>query len=215
MPTIKGLLAEYRKKKRKIKKRLREFRIFQRKKDRDIFKELCFCILTPQSKAVCCNEAVEALAGSNLLYRGSILAIRRKLKGLARFHNKKAAYIVEARNIFEDKQSKKLDIKSKINPEDILGTREWLVRNIKGLGYKEASHFLRNIGMGRDISILDVHILRNLKEFGVIKDIPDSLAKKDYILIEGRMRDFAVKVGIPLEELDLLFWSRKTGFVFK
>jgi len=38
---------------------------------------------------------------------------------------------------------------------------EWLVKNLTGLGYKEAGHFLRNIGSGK-IAILDRHILRNL-----------------------------------------------------
>ncbi|GAJ17855.1 unnamed protein product, partial [marine sediment metagenome] len=37
--------------------------------------------------------------------------------------------------------------KSIINSNiDEIKLREWVVKNFKGLGYKEASHFLRNIG---------------------------------------------------------------------
>jgi N-glycosylase/DNA lyase len=65
------------------------------------------------------------------------------------------------------------------------------------------------------MAILDVHILRNLQKYGVIDKVPSSLTKKTYLDIEARMRKFSRKVRIPLEELDLLFWSKETGFVFK
>jgi len=59
--------------------------------------------------------------------------------------------------------------------------REWLIRSIRGIGYKEASHFLRNIGLGENLAILDRHILKNLKFFGVIEEIPASLPKKNIL----------------------------------
>ena len=209
---MKSLISAYRKKRSSIKKRLKEFENPYRK-DADLFAELCFCILTPQSKAVFCEEAVKELKKEDLLSNGTICRIKDKLKGRARFHNKKAGYLIAARKIF--KNNKKFEVNKKIDRNDILKTREWLVKNIKGLGYKEASHFLRNIGLGRDIAILDVHILRNLKRLGVIEKIPVSLSRKTYVETENRMRRFAKKIKIPLGELDLLFWSNATGFIFK
>ena len=208
---MKSLISAYRKKKSHIKKRLKEFKGSQ--KDEDLFAELAFCLLTPQSKAVSCDRAVKELKKEDLLSVGTARRIGCKLKGLARFHNKKADYLVAARRIF--KNNKKLEVNKKLDRRDVLKTREWLVKNIKGLGYKESSHFLRNIGLGRDIAILDVHILRNLKRLGVIEKIPASLNKKTYIETENRMREFAKKIKIPLGELDLLFWSGETGFIFK
>jgi len=205
------LISDYNKKKRKIKKRLKEFKKIENKKD--IFSELCFCILTPQSKAVYCDKAISNLKKSELLFKGNKEAISKKLKGFARFHNKKGEYLVGARTLFTNRND--LDIKCKLDPNDTLKTREWLVKNVKGLGYKEASHFLRNIGLGENMAILDVHILRNLKRLGVIEEIPSSITKKKYIDIENRMRRFSHKLNVPLEELDLLFWSNETGFVFK
>ena len=107
------------------------------------------------------------------------------------------------------------NVKDVLNTKDAFKTREWLVKNIKGLGYKEASHFLRNIGYGRDIAILDTHILKTLKKLGIIRKIPPYISKRNYCKIEDRMRRFARKKGIPLEELDLLLWSSETGFIFK
>jgi N-glycosylase/DNA lyase len=93
--------------------------------------------------------------------------------------------------------------------------REWLVKNVKGLGYKEATHFLRNVGRSNGLAILDRHILRNLKRYGAIRAIPKTLSKKEYFRIERRFREFADAVGIPIDELDLLFWSMETGEIRK
>jgi len=81
------------------------------------------------------------------------------------------------------------------NPEKI---RVWLVKNIKGFGYKEASHFLRNIGLGENIAILDRHILKNLKRFKVIKEVPISISPRKYLEIENKMKLFSKKIKIPV-----------------
>ena len=120
---------------------------------------------------------------------------------------------MNARGLF--KKNGCFSIKDYIDKGDIFKTREWLVENIKGIGYKEASHFLRNIGFGKDLAILDVHILKNLKEYKVIQKIPKSLTKKEYLKIENKFRDFCRRIKIPMNELDLLLWSKETGFVFK
>jgi N-glycosylase/DNA lyase len=88
------------------------------------------------------------------------------------------------------------------------------VENVKGLGYKESSHFLRNIGY-RNLAILDRHILKNLEKFGAIRTIPKSLTRKQYLKLEKQFHRFADAVGIPLDELDLLFWSLETGEILK
>jgi len=209
---MKDLKSNYNKKKLKIKERLKEFEDVGRAGDEEIFQELCFCLFTPQSKAVSCDKAVKELRKSSLLLKGDKQAVRNRLKGV-RFPNNKAGYLITARKSFKNGRS--LDIKGRLNTNDIFSTRDWLVKNIKGLGYKEASHFLRNIGLGRDLAILDVHILKNLKKYGVIDRIPPSISKKNYLKIEEKMKRFSKKINIPLEELDLLFWSNQTGIIFK
>lgn len=206
------LLSSYRKKRYQIKKKLKEFGDLYKSNDECIFKELCFCILTPQSKAIYCDEAVKELVRSGLLLKGEKSDIKANLRRV-RFPNSKASYLIAARKAF--KNSGRFDIKSKIDEGNIFKTREWFVKNIKGLGYKEASHFLRNIGFGNDIAILDIHILRSLKRYGIIKKIPSLINRKIYLNIENKMRGFSLKIGIPLQELDLLFWSEQTGFIFK
>ncbi|MFH1594639.1 MAG: N-glycosylase/DNA lyase [Candidatus Omnitrophota bacterium] len=210
---MKTLISKYKGKKSEIKNRLQEFKKVGTGCDEDLFAELCFCLLTPQSKAVSCDRAIKDLKKKGLLVKGSPERIANCIKGYARFHNKKSEYLVNAREIFT--ADRKINLKRRLDGKDALKTREWLIENIKGLGYKEASHFLRNIGLGQDMAILDTHILKNLKRMGAIDEIPRSMSKKNYVELEEKMRQFARKVGIPLEELDLLFWSNETGFVFK
>lgn len=206
------LIAAYKAKRLEIRRRLREFAVVLSQSEKRVFAELCFCICTPQSKAVACDKAVNSLEKSGELFTGSFMAIRAGLSGV-RFPNNKARYIVEARRLFTKRGG--LYIKDALNREDIEGTREWLVRNVKGLGYKEASHFLRNVGLGNNLAILDVHILKNLLRYNVIEEIRKSLSRKQYMLIEEGMRRFSKRLKIPMAELDLLFWSIETGKILK
>ena len=151
--------------------------------------------------------------GNSLLYHGSKEEISAFLKGI-RFHNNKAKYIVEARDFFTKEGY--LDMKSRLkDSSNSLKLRDWLVKNVKGIGMKEASHFLRNIGLGEDLAILDRHVMRNLEELGVIEGVPKGLSKKTYLQIENSMVIFSRNIGIPMGELDLLLWSKETGLIFK
>ena len=207
------LLQFYSEKKDEIKKRLRDFnRIFE-ESDKKIFAELAFCLCTPQSKATSCWNAVSSLAKNNLLLTGNEEQIKPFLNSV-RFGDKKSKYIVDARDIFA--KDSKLQIKEKLKSfKTSREARDWLVENIKGFGMKESSHFLRNIGIGNDLAILDVHILKKLEKYGVIDKIPKSLTPKKYLKIEAQMKDFSKSIGIPFDELDLVLWSKETGMVFK
>ncbi len=175
----------------------------------EYFYELVYCLLTPQSSAVNAAKVVDALKevaqSSNGRQPVDILADRLHY---IRFHNTKARRILEARGNFPEVLAK---LTSGIPSRDL---RVWIVGNVKGLGWKEASHFLRNIGH-RDLAILDRHILRNLRRHGVIRSLPKTLTRQQYLRIEERFRRFAGHVGISMDELDLLFWSRETGKILK
>jgi N-glycosylase/DNA lyase len=197
-----------------IKSRLNDFKkVWAKGTDEDIFTELVFCLLTPQSKALSCWEAVERLSEKNLIIKGTSTQVTSNLAGV-RFCNNKGRYVVEARKLFLS--SGKITIKPILKEySDKKDAREWLVKNVNGMGYKEASHFLRNIGMGEELAILDRHILKNLNKYKVIKDIPTSLSRTKYIEIEAQMKEFSNAHNIPMAHLDLLFWYNETGKIFK
>lgn len=136
--------------------------------------------------------------------------VRKELFGV-RFGNNKSRYIIGARNRFGRGLRKTILSFG----GDVFGLRDFLVDNVRGYGYKEASHFLRNIGYGSDIDILDRHILKNMRKYGAVKDVPASLSRSKYLEIEEKLRRFADRIKIPLYEMDLLFWSEETGEIFK
>jgi len=203
----------YQTQKEPIHNRLREFKEILQRNDHDVFAELCFCLLTPQSSAKTCWAAVTRLKDKSLLLKGEPHELEPLLRDV-RFNESKAKYIVEARQQFSKNGDLlvKPHLNSFVNPFEL---REWLVENVRGLGYKEASHFLRNVGLGEEFAILDRHILRNLKDLGVLPEIPTSLTKKRYLEIEEKVRRFSVEIGIPMADLDLLLWSKETGWIFK
>ena len=178
----------------------------------DIFYELCFCLLTPQSNAKRCAEAIEGVKSLDL-FNSTVDSedIRNILKTKTRFHNNKTKYVCELKDLFNTLwESFDLSDKS-INSVEV---REWLVKNVRGLCLKEASHFLRNVGF-RDLAILDRHILRNLRNFEVIDEVSKGLTKNEYLLIEEKFKLYCMNLGISMDELDLYFWYSETGEVFK
>jgi len=208
---IPELMELYAPVKGRIESRLSEFRhIWDTGSDEDLFRELVFCLLTPQSRAKTCWSAVERLVRTSLIDGCQLKLIQEALIGV-RFNERKAEYICLARKMFSDRS-----LRSTISDfSNSYAAREWLVQNVMGLGYKEASHFLRNIGLGEDLAILDRHILKNLKLMGVIEEVPASLSKKTYLDIEKKMIEFSKQVKIPMSHLDLLLWYKEAGDVFK
>jgi len=210
MPTTKHLLAEIRRlKKGKIRDlveaRMREFSEYAAKENKDLFKELCFCITTANCAAERCIKIQNAIGVGFLTLPEKELAARLKELGY-RFHNR-SAYLTEAR---KHKDSLKGYMETH---QDVKELRDFLVKNVKGLGYKEASHFLRNIGY-TDLAIIDFHIIDVLVEHGLIEK-PKTLTKKKYLEIEGILRDLGKKAGLNLAELDLCLWYLETGKVLK
>lgn len=199
-----NIKKEYQKRKKEIKKRLKEFS--EVNKD-DYFYELCFCILTPQSNAYKCDECVNILKKKDFRTNSSI-DIKKILQSRTRFYKNKSNYLYYFWDNKDEIFSSLKNIKNRFDK------RDFLVENVKGLGLKEASHFLRNIGV-RNLAILDRHILKNLVLLKVIDEIPKSMNKANYLDIEKKFLGFSKKIKIPMDELDLLFWSIETGKVFK
>lgn len=198
-----NLQEEYSKKKLEIIERLKDFKKLNEK---DLFYELCFCLLTPQSKAKNADYCIKEMKKNKFLETGfdptSIL------KQKIRFHNNKGKYLLEMRV----KYSKLKDELSKV--KDNKEKREFLVKNVKGIGLKEAAHYLRNTGH-ENLAILDRHILNLMVENKLIKEKPKSLTNKTYFEIENKFRVLADKLEMSLAELDLYMWYMKTGEILK
>ena len=124
-----------------------------------------------------------------------------------RFPNIRTRYIVEARRHIGS-------IKKTITSiSDAKRIREWLIKNVKGIGPKEASHFLRNIGF-TNLAILDFHIINILTRYGIIVK-PKNLTWKRYLEIEEKIRNIADQCNINMAELDLYLWYMEREKILK
>lgn len=189
-----------------IKKRICEFREFKDKSLTDIFNEMCFCIMTANCSAEKCIDVQKSIGNGFGELREQELSTQLKSSGY-RFPNIRAKYIIEARK----NQGEILTmLKSYMDPYEL---REWFVKNIKGLGYKEASHFLRNIGF-TEFAIIDFHIIDLLTHFNLITK-PKTLSKTKYLEIENLLGEIAKQLNLNLAELDLYMWYMETGKVLK
>lgn len=187
---------------------------FKKGSEEDILAELIFCVFTPQSKAKKCWEAVCDLKEKNLICNGDDSQILECINNV-RFKYRKSKFACLARDTFTDKEGN-IFIKKYIESfEDILELRESLVTKIKGYGWKEGSHFLRNIGKGDNLAILDRHILKNIVKLNIIKELPKTITKKRYLEIEELMRVFSKDYNIPMDHLDFLLWYKEAGEIFK
>ena len=192
----KEILNAYKKTQKPIKKRLKSFQSLSIEQQ---YKEFLFCLLTPQSNAKKCWEAVEQLSKISSPLLSQITHI---LSTRTRFHNTKAKRVEQAPVIFKS-------ILPYLSNTSTIELRNQIAEKVNGYGLKEAGHFLRNIGLSNNkISILDRHILRNINEDKI-------KSKSHYLKLEQKFLNLASSLSIPPDELDLLFWSKENGEIFK
>lgn len=211
--SAKELVEEYLRIKTQIEERLHFFdSIRENASDNEIFYELVFCILTPQSRPELCWEAVLRLKDADIFSLKEGKDVLEHLYGV-RFKYKKSEFVIEARQWMKSLPN---GLKSYLTGfKKIEDARDALVKNVKGIGIKEAGHFLRNIGIGCELAILDRHVLRFLVAAKVIAEIPSSLTISRYAEIEKKMRMYARKIKIPMSHLDFVLFYRATGKIFK
>lgn len=197
-----------------IRARLAEFEVvWQSGTDERLWEEMVFCFFTGGCSARMGLRAVEAVRP--LLQNGSFEELSGALSGVHRYPFARAGYIVASRAFLREHCD--LRLRNKLESfDDDLSRRDWLVKEkrIKGLGYKEASHFLRNIGL-KGYAILDKHILRSLAELKIIDDPKPPNTRSRYLMIEHQLKNFACQLEIDFDEMDLVLWSLKTGEILK
>ncbi len=205
---MKELRKFYSAKKQEIRDRLKEFSRLRNASEERLFYELCFCIMAVQTSGVRSWKTAEKLRENKFFEQGA--SPEKFLReGYIRFHNNKSKHLLEMRSEFPEIAQALRGGKS------VEEMREWLVQNVKGVGWKEASHFLRNTGHTGKLAILDRHILRNMHRFGFAEEIPKSLTRNKYLELEQNFIKMARELGMKPAELDLLLWAKETGFVFK
>jgi N-glycosylase/DNA lyase len=212
--TIEKIKAAHAERRDEIRTKLAEFEaVWNSGTNERLWEEMVFCFFTGGCSARMGLRSVEAVRP--ILISGDHAELAAALRGKHRYPNARAGYIVASRDFLQEHCGLRLR-ETLQNFENDLERRDWLVKEkrIKGLGYKEASHFLRNIGL-KGYAILDKHILRSLAELGIIEDPKPPNTRTKYLLVEEKLKKLADTAKIDFDELDLVLWSLKTGEILK
>ncbi len=212
--TIEAIQAAHLARRGEIAARLAEFNdIWAGGTDDDIWAEMVFCFFTGGCSAKMGLRSLEAVR--HLLMNGTQPELAKALTGVHRYPNARSRYVVASREHLRADCG--FQLRERLATFDChFERRDWLAREkgIKGLGYKEASHFLRNIGF-RGYAILDKHVLNCLAELGVISEPKPPSNRARYLETEERLRELSERTGIDFDEMDLVLWSMKTGEILK
>jgi N-glycosylase/DNA lyase len=212
--TIEKIKEVHAQRREEVRKRLSEFAaVWEKGSDRHLWEEMVFCFFTGGCSARMGLKSVEAVRP--LLMNGTQAELANALAGSHRYPNARAGYVVYTRNFLEEHHG--FQLRKKLQSfDDPMERRDWLVKEkgIKGLGYKEASHFLRNIGF-KGYGILDKHILRSLAELKIIDDPKPPNTRSKYLSTEAKLKKLTKITGVDFDELDLVLWSMKTGEILK
>lgn len=212
--TIERIKTAYIERGADIRQRIAEFdAIWASGTDEKLWEEMVYCFFTGGCSARMGLNSVEAVRP--ILLTGTHDELMNALVGKHRYPRARAGYIVASRDFLQEHCG--LRLRKKLESfDDDLERRDWLVKEkrIKGLGYKEASHYLRNIGL-KGYAILDKHILRSLAELKIISDPKPPNTRLKYLTVEKELKKLAVRLKIDFDELDLVLWSLKTGEILK
>ncbi|MGI6369457.1 MAG: hypothetical protein GX372_02975 [Ignavibacteria bacterium] len=189
-----------------IQDRLKEF---EKITPENSFYEFCFCLMTPQSSANNAWQVQRKLEEKDFFNKKFdpkyLLA---DSKHYIRFHNKKSERLLKAIDFFPELY------KLLISNLTVKEKRLQLKQSFSGLGMKESSHFLRNIGY-KNLAIIDRHVLKHLEKCNVIENTTPPNSINQYINIENSFLVFCDKIDIPIDVMDLLFFAHDTGKVLK
>ena len=155
--SIEKIKTAYSERRYEVRARLSEFEaVWQAESDERLWEEMVFCFFTGGCSARMGLRSVEAVR--HLLLSGNQAELAQALRGKHRYPNARSGYIVASRDFLQAHCDLKLH-RTLESFDNHLERRDWLVKEkrIKGLGYKESSHFLRNIGL-KGYAILDKHI---------------------------------------------------------
>jgi N-glycosylase/DNA lyase len=197
------------------------------KNENRLLSELVLCILSSQEKYEVALAMMKSLIKENILripknkseFREIKSEIATTLKNPVcfksnkkvysrrlRFFVKKAEYI---NNTLENIYLNDLTIKGILKQKDCIEeTRKNIINYSCGLGPKQASMFLRNIGYHSEFAVLDKHVIDYMRIMGLTCVSDNNFSNiSAYQKIETKLKSYANTYNVNLLHLDLAIWT--------
>ena len=124
-----------------------------------------------------------------------------------RFPRQKASVIVKARQWVQSQEQ----LEEHVVQLGSAKARRRFLCECPGVGFKTASWLLRNLGLGDELAIIDIHVLRALVG---AKRVPDEIQMpRDYELAEEAFLEWCGELGAPSAAFDLFVWHWQRGIL--
>jgi N-glycosylase/DNA lyase len=178
-----------------------------------IWTELVFCIVSSQERTTRARLAANLIGGRMSEHKiltgfGSVEEILAETQVRLRFHNRKIEHICASWERFQSNSLELLDPERHFTCES--DARDFVMSEFSGLGPKQASMFLRNIGYGNSLAVIDSHVAWTVE---VVFGIPDGNKNwKKYLETEQALRYFADGIDLTVAALDVILWSASRAF---
>jgi N-glycosylase/DNA lyase len=184
----------------------------------DLWQELCSCILSSQVPYELAVQYGRAIAQSEILSRrpsGDDMATALEVvlrtpvslvsgPRLYRFPASKAAQIAKTyRTVLATSGSLHSLLLAFNSPQE---GRAWFALNACGLGPKQASMFLRNVGLSYDLAVLDRHVLSYMRTQRLITRDATVAHLEPYARVERKLIRHARDLGQLVGHLDWAIW---------
>ena len=188
--------------------------------EEELWHELCFCVLSSNVHYETAYSALLQLEAKRLVetsgcsaklianeLRRPIYLPRRKDGSFRRyrFPRRRARDIVRARQYVYQING---GIKNLLNrSNNAFEMRDFLTKNVPGLGLKEASHFLRDVGFSDSLAIIDSHVADYIRmNFPEVQNV-DHFTRRPYLELERLIQNVATSHNLSLAVLDMAIWE--------
>jgi len=196
----------------------------------ELWGELCLCILSSNVPYELALSAFEHLHSNQFLKPERIIECLDPAQNIAielsrqiyspkrkdgsfrkyRFPNIRATNIVKAaETLYKEGPGLSCILRNCTSEHE---ARDLLVRKIHGIGLKEASHFLRDIGYSNSLAIIDSHVIAFLTEVGAIPvNEANAVTPSLYVRLEGILQNLCADLGVNLSIFDMAIWQYMRG----
>ena len=186
---------------------------WSRHSEDDLWRELVSCILGSRVRFEAAHAAVERMEGMRLLSRPRRIAhfdqyeqdTVTALSGGYPFYRVRANQIRRAAERIYGSRGSIRDFLDRAG--DVCDARRLLASEVSGLGPKQASLFLRNIGYAKNVAVLDVHVLTYMSWVGLTDAPIKSVSTvRKYETLENSFIEHASSLGFTPDQFDLAVW---------
>ena len=193
-----------------------------RPKELGLWAELSCCVLSSQVPYELARAASERIIDSGSLCNGDVFrnrdALRSQLLSLLlspiavagtmrryRFPQRRADQLASTFCLIHDRFGSLSEFLN--HQSDAVSVRSWMVKNMHGVGPKQASMFLRNVAVSYDLAIIDRHVCHYMHVIGLVEGDLGVATIREYEKSEAKLRGYATTaMACPLGVLDWAIW---------